>query len=81
MSQENVEAVRHPLTLAADSSRHLEERLALRVPYIQALVARVWSNRPPQSRLRQAILPRLVRSGFEAVNRGDLDVGVRELRP
>jgi ketosteroid isomerase-like protein len=74
MSQENVEAIRHPLTLAADSSRRLEERLALRVPYIQALVAGLWSKRPPQSRLRQAIVPRLVRLGFEAANRGDLEV-------
>ena len=73
MSQENV-PVRHSLTLAADSSRRLEERLALRVPYIQALVARAWWTRPPQSRLRQAIVCRLVRLGFEAANRGDLEV-------
>jgi len=74
MSQENVETVRHSLELAADSRRRLEERLALRVPYLQGLVARLWWKRPPPSRLRQAILPRLVRSGFEAANRGDLEV-------
>ena len=74
MSQGNVEAVRHSLALAADSSRRLEERLALHVPYIQALVARAWWKRPPQSRLRQAIVRRLVRLGFEAANRGDLEV-------
>jgi ketosteroid isomerase-like protein len=74
MSQENVEAVRQPLRLAVDSSRRLEERLVLRVPSIQTLVVRVWSKLPPQSRLRQAILRRLVRSGFEAANRGDLEV-------
>ena len=74
MSQENVEEVRHSLELAADSRRRPEERLALRAPFIQTLVARVWSKRPPQSRLRQAIVPRLVRSGIEAANRGDLQV-------
>jgi ketosteroid isomerase-like protein len=74
MSKQNVETVRHSLELAADSRRGLEERLALRVPYIQALVARTWSKRPPQSRLRQAIVRRLVRLAFDAANRGDLEV-------
>jgi ketosteroid isomerase-like protein len=81
MAQENVEVVRHPLTLAAHSSRRIEERLALRLPYIQSLVARVWSKRPPHSRLRQAILPRLVRSGFEAANRGDFAVAFANYDP
>ncbi|HEY1358292.1 MAG TPA: nuclear transport factor 2 family protein [Thermoleophilaceae bacterium] len=81
MAQENVEVVRHPLTLAAHSSRRIEERLALRLPYIQSLVARVWSKRPLHSRLRQAILPRLVRSGFEAANRGDFAVAFANYDP
>ena len=46
----------------------------LRFPYIQTLVMRVWSRLPPRSRLRQAIVRRLVRLGFEAANRGDYDV-------
>ena len=81
MSQENVEVVRHSLELATDSRRRLEERLALRVPYIQRLVARLWWKRPPQSRLRQAILPRLVRSGFEAANRRDFEVAFANYDP
>jgi ketosteroid isomerase-like protein len=81
MSQENVETVRHSLELAADSRRRLDERLALRVPYIQRLVARLWWKRPPQSRLRQAIVPRLVRSGFEAANRGDFEVAFANYDP
>ena len=68
------EVVRHPLTLAPDSRRHLDERLVLRFPYLKVLLARVWSNRPPSSRLRQAIVRRLVRQAFEAANRGDYEV-------
>jgi ketosteroid isomerase-like protein len=72
MSQENV--TRQSLTLAADSHRRLEERLTLRFPYIQTLVLRGWSKLAPQSRLRQAIVRRVVRLGFEAANRGDYEV-------
>jgi ketosteroid isomerase-like protein len=74
MSEENVEVGRQSLALAADSRRRLGERLALRVPYIQSLVTRVWWKRPPRSRLRQAIVRRLVRQSFEAANRGDYEV-------
>jgi ketosteroid isomerase-like protein len=81
VSQTSGEAVRHPLTLAADSSRRLEERLFLRAPYLQALAAQVWSKQPPRSRLRQAIVPRLVRQGFEAVNRRDYDVAFANYDP
>jgi ketosteroid isomerase-like protein len=73
MSQQNPEVVRQSLELAADSHRRLDERLALRVPYIRVLVARTWWKRPPRSRLRQAILLRVVRLGFEAANRGDYE--------
>jgi hypothetical protein len=74
MSQENVEVTRQPLALAADSHRRMEERLALRFPYIQTLVLRGWSKLPPRSRLRQAIARRVLRLGFEAANRGDYEV-------
>ncbi len=74
MSEESPQVVRQPLALAADSHRRLEERLALRFPYVQVVVARVWWNLPPRSRLRQAIVRRLFRLAFEAANRGDLEV-------
>ena len=74
MPQAGSEVVRHTLTLAADSRRHLDERVVLRFPYVKVLVARVWWNRPPRSRLRQAIVRRFVRQGFEAANRGDYEV-------
>jgi ketosteroid isomerase-like protein len=74
MSQENPEVARQSLTLAADSRRRVEERLTLRFPFIQVLVTRAWWKLPPRSRMRQAIVHRLVRSGFEAANRGDYAV-------
>ena len=73
MPQAGSQAVRHPLTLAADSRRRLDERLVLRFPSIKGLVARVWSSLPPRSRLRQAIVRRFVRQGFEAANRRDYE--------
>jgi len=73
MPQENPEVIRQSLAVAADSRRRLEERLALRFPYIQVLVARAWWKLPPRSRLRQTILLRIVRLGFEAANRGDYE--------
>jgi ketosteroid isomerase-like protein len=74
MSQAGSEVVRHTLRLAADSHRRLDERLLLRFPFIKVLLARVWWNRPPRSRLRQTVVLRLVRQGFEAANRRDYEV-------
>jgi ketosteroid isomerase-like protein len=74
MSQMAPEVARQSLALAADSRRRPEERLTLRFPRIQDLVTRLWWKRPPRSRLRQAIVHRLVRSGFEAANRRDYEV-------
>src|SRR2546421_10088982 len=74
MSQEIPEVARQSLALAADSRRRLEERVIVRFPFIRVLVARVWWNLSPRSRLRQAIVRRLVRLGFEAANRGDYEV-------
>jgi ketosteroid isomerase-like protein len=74
MSQEVPEVARQSLALAADSRRRPEERLTLRFPFIQILLARVWWTLSPRSRLRQTIVRRLLRSGFEAANRGDYEV-------
>src|SRR5689334_52327 len=74
MSQRAPEVARQSLALAADSRRRPEERLALRFPFIQVLMAHVWWNLPPRSRLRQAIVRRLLRLGFEAANRRDYEV-------
>jgi len=70
VSDEN-QIVRQPIALADHSRRRLEERIILRFPAIRSLVGRtVWSL-PPRSRLRQALIRRSVKLGFEALNRGD----------
>ena len=74
MSRENVEIVRQPVVIGAQSRRRLEERLAVRFPAALALVSRLVLRLPPRSRLRQALIRRSVRSGFEALNRGDYEL-------
>jgi ketosteroid isomerase-like protein len=73
MSPENVEVVRQPVAVRAQSRRRLEERLALRFPRLLALVARAVWRLPPRSRLRQATIGRAVQLGTEATNRGDYE--------
>jgi hypothetical protein len=73
MSQENVEVVRQPVTVAPHSHRRFEERLGLRFPGILALLARLVLRLPPRSRLRQAAVRRAVQLGLEANNRGDFE--------
>jgi ketosteroid isomerase-like protein len=67
------EAVRQPLSVRTKSRRRLEERLSLRFPRLFAGATRAMLRLPPSSRLRQAILRRVVRQGMEAVNRGDYE--------
>jgi ketosteroid isomerase-like protein len=73
MSQENVEVVRQPLTVAPHSRRRLEQRLAFRFPGVYTLLTRLVFRMPPRSRLRQALLRRGFQMGFEANNRGDFE--------
>jgi ketosteroid isomerase-like protein len=72
MSRENIEVVRTPMTPTAHGRRRPEERLALRFPRLYSSVARaIW--RLPKSRLRRALIRRVVRTSWEAFNRGDLE--------
>ena len=73
MSQENVEIVRQPFTVASHSRRRLDERLGLRFPGVRTFLQRLLWRLPPRSRLRQASLRRALQLGFEAVNRGDFE--------
>jgi ketosteroid isomerase-like protein len=73
MLRENVEVVRQPIAVRAQTHRRLEERLALRLPRLLGLLARAVWRLPPRSRLRRAIIRRAVRLGFEAANRGDYE--------
>ena len=81
MSQENVEAVRQKLSRRERSTRTVEERLAVRMPWFAQLGMGLIARLSPTSRLRQALLRRAVQDGFEASNRGDLDVVVRGYHP
>jgi ketosteroid isomerase-like protein len=73
MSEAKVEVVRTPMTPAAHGRRRLEERLALRFPRLfNSFFRALWQL--PKSRLRRALIRRLVRIGWEAFNRGDLEV-------
>jgi hypothetical protein len=62
MSQENVEVVRQPVAVRAQSRPSLEERLFSRFPRVFELLARAfgrfWRVLPPCSRMRRAIAGR-----------------------
>ena len=74
MSEENVEVVRQPITVRANSRRSLDQRLFLRFPGLFALVVRALWRLSPSSRLRRAGVSRTARLSFEAVNRRDYAV-------
>jgi ketosteroid isomerase-like protein len=81
MSEENVEVVRQPIILRPSSRRRLEERLALRFPRAVTLLTRSVLRFPPRSRLRRAVLKRAVVTGWEAMNRVDLEAGLALYHP
>ena len=73
MSQENVEAVRQPLAVRERSSRTLDQRLALRFPWLATTSARLFGRLAPTSRIRRALVSRNARLGAEAFNRRDFE--------
>ena len=73
MSQENVEIVRKRLQPTQRLSRALDERLAIRFPWLVAASSRLISILRPGSRLRQAALSRAVLLSMEAYNRRDAE--------
>ncbi len=81
MSQENVEIVRKPLRAGERLSRTLDQRLAIRFPWLAAASARLIGNLPLGSRLRQVAVWRSVRLAVEAYNRRDLDAVVVGYQP
>jgi ketosteroid isomerase-like protein len=73
MPEGNIEVLRTPMGATAHERRRFEERLFLRLPRLYALTARaIWRRR--DSRLRRALIQRVVRTSWEGFNRGDLDV-------
>jgi ketosteroid isomerase-like protein len=80
MSDDKVEVVRTPMTPTAHGRRRPEERLALRFPRLYNSVSRaIWGL--PKSRLRRALIRRLVRTSWEAFNRGDLEAAFLPYHP
>jgi ketosteroid isomerase-like protein len=59
--------------LSSHTLRTFDERLALRLPMLAALLARGFSRLAPRSRIRTALLWRAARLGLDAFNRRDLD--------
>jgi ketosteroid isomerase-like protein len=73
MPEGKAEVVRTPMKATACGRRRLEERLFLRFPRLYDFLGRrAWRHR--ESRLSRALIQRLVRTTWEAFNRGDLDV-------
>src|SRR4051812_14368544 len=62
-----------PLRAGERSSRTLDQRLAIRFPWLAAAFFRLIGGLPPASRVRQGALQRGVRLSVEAYNRRDLD--------
>jgi ketosteroid isomerase-like protein len=73
MSQENAEVVRKPLRVRERSSRSLDERLFLRLGWLNRRFRRFDGRLSPESRVWQAMVARGARLGFEAFNRRDFD--------
>lgn len=67
------EAVRRPLQVRESSRRTLDQRLAIRFPWLGAASFRLVTALPPSSRIRQAGLQRTIRLAIEAYNRRDLE--------
>jgi ketosteroid isomerase-like protein len=76
-----MEPVRQRVSPRERSGRTLEQRLAVRLPWFVALWSRLVVRLSPTSRLRQALLLRSVQDGFDAYNRGDLEVLVLPYHP
>jgi ketosteroid isomerase-like protein len=81
MARHNPQLVRKPLTVREQSSRTLDQRLAIRFPRLNAAVLRLMTRLPPTSRIRQAALWRATRLAIEAYNRRDLEAVVTGFHP
>jgi hypothetical protein len=64
--------VRKPLRVREQSTRTLDQRLAIRFPRLGAASFRLVTSLPPSSRPRQAVVWRAFRLAIEAYNRRDL---------
>ena len=67
------EAVRQPLRARAHSRRTLDQRLAIRFPWLARPMFVLFDGLPPSSRLRRRFAARTIRLAVEAYNRRDLE--------
>lgn len=84
MLQENVEilgGVRIPLRPETSQHRTLDERILARSPALLPRLLNAWWGLPRHSRLRRAVLVRVIRRGYASVNRRDFVMTVRGYDP
>ena len=87
MSQENLKVVRGvpinlpPLSESAIQRRTVDERCFVRVPALYRLVVERLNGLSPGSRVRQALLPRVIRRGYAAGSRRDFEFLLQSLDP
>ena len=81
MARDDVTPVRVQVRVRDQSTRTLDQRLAIRFPRLSAALARQLFKLPPSSRLRQAMLKRVIQLGAEAYNRRDLEAVVINYDP
>jgi hypothetical protein len=81
MSQGNVEIVRQPLAVKADSHRRLVERVSLRLPGVVTLLGGAVLRLSSRSVLRQKVVRRSGRLFLEAYNRRDFDATYSRYHP
>jgi ketosteroid isomerase-like protein len=74
MSQENVEVARTPLSTTTRRSRTLDERVYVRFPMLLPRIVAALMRLRPRSRVRRTLLSFIVRRGWAASDRGDLDL-------
>jgi hypothetical protein len=76
-----LQGVRLPPAREARQHRTLDERILVRFPALGPRLVAAWMRLPRPSRLRRAMLVRLVRQGYAAVNRRDFDLTVTSYDP
>ena len=81
MSQENVEVVRIPFAVRADSHRGVGERFCLRFPSVVVLGARAIQRLPLRSRLRRGAFRAVGQLFLEAYNRKDFEAAYALYHP
>jgi ketosteroid isomerase-like protein len=81
LKAKTVGGVRIPLPPETSQHQTLDGRILARFPALFPRLLAAWARLPRHSRLRRAMLVRLVRQGYAAANRRDFDVTIRGYDP